>query len=254
MLIDVHLHTNRYSSCGRASPEEMIEGAIGAGLEAVVLTEHDMIWPLHELRVLRRAYPELRIFRGAEVTCNDSRADIIVLGVQDLDWVGQDRRPHQLLKRVHEAGGIGILAHPFRLAPSVPGEFLLSPPDAYEVVSLNMPSFARKRAETLEELWPNARPLAASDAHQVAGLGAYAISLAQDVANESELAAAIWEGAFRISTDLRRLRERYPHWQRIQERVRSLAEQGASYRHIRKETGYSREIVRYVIAGGDLIR
>ena len=254
MLIDVHLHTSRYSSCGRASPEEMIEAAIGAGLQAVVLTEHHVLWPLSELNVLRRAYPEIRIFRGVEVTCGDGGADVVVLGVLDLEVARQDTQPHQVMRRLHEAGGIGILAHPFRLAPSIPGEFLLSPPDAYEVMSLNMPSFARRRAATLEEVFPKARPLVASDAHQVAGLGAYAISLAQDVASEAELAAAIRDGSFRISTDQRRLRERYPHWQRIQERVQCLVEQGASYRHIRKETGYSRAIVRHVIAGGDLIR
>ncbi|MHB0878015.1 MAG: PHP domain-containing protein [Anaerolineae bacterium] len=252
MLIDLHMHTSRYSACGKASPEEMVEAAIAAGLDAIQLTEHDRIWPLAEVQALRSRYPELRIFRGLEAYSDHSRADIIVLGVLEWTQPGGVLRPHEIVRLVHSLGGVAVLAHPFRLAASIPGELLLDPPDAYEVGSLNMPVFARERARQLQRLFPAARPVVASDAHQTAGVGAYAIELEQDVANEAELAAAVLAGEYRLSLNRERLRERAPHWQRIQERIGALASAGASYRQIRSETGYNRALVRHVMRGGDL--
>ena len=254
MLIDIHVHTSRYSDCAHATPEEMVEAAIAAGLDAVVLTEHHVLWPAREIRVLRAAYPRLRIFRGIEITSDGGRADILAYGVPDERILKRDLRPDEAMRRIHNAGGAAVLAHPFRLAPHIPAEFLIAPPDAYEARSLNMPSFAQRRAATLEEVLPGAWPLVASDAHLPLALGAFAIELDGEAANEAELAAAIKSGAFRLRVDTRRLRQRYPHWQRIEARVRELDAEGASYRRIRKETGYTRAIIRHVLRGGSLIR
>ena len=253
MLIDLHLHTSRYSSCGKATPQEMLAGATAAGLDAVVITEHHTIWPLSELQLLRASFPRIRIFRGMEVTCDRGRADILVLGVSDPDVAVMGMRPDEIINRVHRAGGVAILAHPFRMRSSIPAELLATPPDAYEVMSLNMPAYARHQAPLLARLWPEAHQVACSDAHQVAGLGAYAILLDRPVANESELAAAVREGAFRLVVDEQKLRQRHPHWRAQQERVEALMAAGLSYQQIRRETGLSRALVRYVMAGGDLV-
>ena len=254
MLIDLHMHTSRYSNCGKATPEEMAEAAIAAGLDAIVLTEHDRVWPMAEARALNRRYPQIRVFRGVEAYSDGSRADIVVLGVLEWTQPGGVLRPHEIVRLVHGLGGVAILAHPFRLVGSIPGELLLAPPDAYAVGSLNMPVFARERARLLERLFPAALQVMASDAHQTAGVGAYAIELDGDVANEAELASAVAAGEFRLSFDRERLRERAPHWQRIQERIGTLASVGASFRQIREETGYHKALVRHVMAGGDLRR
>lgn len=254
MLIDIHVHTSNYSGCGKASADEMAEAAVAAGLDAIVFTDHHVVWPDAEIRRVRQRHPGIRIFRGMEITCDGGRADIVVLGLLDQRVVRRDARPDEAMRRIHEGGGIGILAHPFRLARSVPAEFLAEPPDAYEVASLNMPTFARAQAPMLERMLPHSHPLMASDAHQTAGMGSYAVLLDGDAANEVELAAAIAEGAYRMCADPRRLQERQPHWQRIQERVRELEAAGASYRQIRRDTGYSRLMVRYLMGGGSLVR
>lgn len=254
MLIDLHMHTSRYSSCGRATPSEMAEAAIAAGLDAVVLTEHDLVWPLDEVEALRRRFRQLRFFRGLEAYSDHSRADFVVLGVLEWTQPGGILRPHEIVRLVHDLGGLAILAHPFRLAGSIPGELLLEPPDGYEIGSLNMPIFAREKVRLLESLFPSARQVMASDAHQTAGVGAYAIEIDGDVANEAELAAAVAAGAYRLHLDHWRLRERAPHWQRIQERIGALARSGAAYERIRAETGYNGALVRHVMSGGDLNR
>ncbi len=252
MLIDIHMHTSRYSNCGRRRPEEMLEAAIAAGLDAVVLTEHHVFWPEDELRALRRAYPRLRIFRGMEVTSRDGLADFLALGAPDPSSIERDLSPDAVVGLIHDQGGVAVLAHPFRNESTVPAQLLLDPPDAYERMSLNMPPFARQRASLLQSLLPRAHPLMASDAHDVAGVGAYAILLKEEAANERELAAAICEGDFRLVMNEDRLWEREPHWRRVREKVKDLAESGASIPEIRRRTGYTDVLVRHVVSGGDL--
>ena len=49
MIVDLHVHTSRYSGCGKSTPEEMVAAAQAAGIEAMVLTEHHIIWPEDEV-------------------------------------------------------------------------------------------------------------------------------------------------------------------------------------------------------------
>ena len=67
MRFDLHTHTNRYSSCGRATPWEMMTAAIEHSLDGVVITEHDTLWGEAEIEELREAFPQLVILRGIEV-------------------------------------------------------------------------------------------------------------------------------------------------------------------------------------------
>ena len=253
MLVDLHLHTTRYSRCAKASPDEMMAAAAAAGLDGVVITEHHVTWGVDEIAALRRAHPRLRIFRGMEITTDRGRADILVLGVDRPEVLERDMRPHDAVRRIRAAGGTSVLAHPFRLASAIPAEFLAEPPDAYEVMSFNMLAYARRRAASLRDLLPTSHPLVASDAHNTDGLGAYAIEVDDAVADEADLAQVVRDGQFRAVTDYSRLRERYPHWQRMQERVRVLAAAGASFNQIRLETRFNHPLVQFVMGGGDLL-
>lgn len=253
MLIDTHMHTTRYSECARRSPDEMMLAAAAAGLDGVVITEHHVTWGRDEIEALRRAHPRLRIFRGMEITTDRGRADIIVLGVGRPEVLERDMRPHEAVRRIHTAGGTAVLAHPFRLAGVIPTEFLVEPPDAYEVMSFNMLAYARRQAVTLRSLFPDAHPLVASDAHNTDGLGAYAVEVDDNVRDEADLAAVVRAGQFRAVIDYSRLRDRYPYWQRIQKRVRESAAAGASFNLIRSETRLNRPLVQFVVNGGDLL-
>ncbi len=52
MLIDLHTHTQPLSHDSLLSPDELIEAARAAGLDAVCLTEHDFVWGPEEVRAL----------------------------------------------------------------------------------------------------------------------------------------------------------------------------------------------------------
>ncbi len=45
MLIDMHVHTTRYSKFSRMSAESMAERARTVGLDGLVITEHDVFGP-----------------------------------------------------------------------------------------------------------------------------------------------------------------------------------------------------------------
>lgn len=253
MLIDIHMHTTRYSGCAKASPDEMMTAAVAAGLGAVVITEHHVTWGVDEIEALRRAHPRLRIFRGMEITTDRGRADILVLGVSRPEVLERDMRPHDAVRRIRSAGGTSVLAHPFRLKSAIPAEFLAEPPDAYEVMSFNMLTYARRQAASLRELWPGAHPLVASDAHNTHGLGAYALEVDDGVRDEADLAQVVRAGEFRTVTDYGRLQERYVFWQGIQDKVRAAAAGGSSFNLVRRETRLNHPLVQFVMNGGDLL-
>ncbi len=252
MLIDIHMHTTRYSECAKASPDEMMEAAVAAGLDAVVITEHHVTWGLDEIEALRRAHPRLRIFRGMEITTDRGRADILVLGVNRPEVLERDMRPHDAVRRIRAAGGASVLAHPFRLMSAIPTEFLAEPPDAYEVMSFNMLAYARRQAVSLRALLPAAHPLVASDAHNTHGLGAYALQVDDAIRDEADLAQVVRAGEFRTVTDYGRLQERYVYWKGMQDKVLAAAG-GSSFNLVRRQTGLNRPLVQFVMNGGDLL-
>ncbi len=67
MLIDLHTHTRPGSADSFLDPDELIERSMQAGLDAIVLSEHDRIWEQEALRRLERRH-QFRILSGVEVS------------------------------------------------------------------------------------------------------------------------------------------------------------------------------------------
>lgn len=78
MLIDCHLHTTRYSPCSHLSPYEACEIALARGLDAIVITEHQIQWKREEIKELQMEFPGLKIYAGLEVTLREN-IDIVVI-------------------------------------------------------------------------------------------------------------------------------------------------------------------------------
>ena len=53
MLIDLHVHTTAYSGCAKSTPHEMLERATEIGLDAIVITEHNVVWPEERVAALQ---------------------------------------------------------------------------------------------------------------------------------------------------------------------------------------------------------
>jgi histidinol phosphatase-like PHP family hydrolase len=188
--IDLHVHTKERSSCGRSSEEEQIRAAIGAGLDAIVFTDHDRLISRSHLQELNDTYTPFKIFGGIEVSVWDQRLlsyeHLLVLGIHDvalehLHWTYPEL--HQFVK---ENQGFLAVAHLFRFASETNLDLERFPPDAIEAHSNNIRQHLAERLESFaeEQGFP---VLSNSDAHHINMIGGYYNLLAQTPADEREL-------------------------------------------------------------------
>ena len=91
------------------SAGDAIERAMEVGLDAICVTDHQFIWGAEEAQELSKKY-DYRVFRGVEV--HTSLGDILVYGVYRDFAVGMDAIA--LCHTVADAGGVAVLAHPYR--------------------------------------------------------------------------------------------------------------------------------------------
>src|SRR5512133_3603561 len=114
MKVELHLHTSRYSGCAGNTPAEMMEALIAAGYSAVFITEHSVVWPQREIDELQKAFPQIRIFGGVELSFGtDSAQHLLILGTSDMNYL-TCKTPADAISRARAEGNLAILAHPFR--------------------------------------------------------------------------------------------------------------------------------------------
>lgn len=227
MLIDMHVHTTRYSKCSRMAAESMAERARTVGLDGIVITEHDVFWSDDEIETFRENYPDLTILRGVEVSASGG-IDILVYGLTQMHGMERGMTPQEVVEIAHANGGVAIWAHPLRknLAPAP--DLLEIPFDALECQSLNIDSLeldlhhdVAKRMGTV--------PCYNSDAHDETTLGAYATDFHVEVSDERTLADAI--RARRFTPRIRREWE-VPAWdgqvEKLMGRVDKVVQEGVT--------------------------
>jgi len=204
MLVDLHVHTNRYSDCGRSSPEEMLQRAIEIGLDGLVLTEHNVLWPADEFSDLQARFPSLRLFRGVEMTVKGGD-HLLVYGVSDPAALVEGMEPCHLMRAVRRLGGAVILAHPYRYGPDLPRGLEECPVDGIEICSKNILNYAHVQAVALcERLGVPA--VVASDGHHVDSVGVYSVRFAGNGLTDGRgLAGAIRRAEYTLHCDEPRL-------------------------------------------------
>jgi predicted metal-dependent phosphoesterase TrpH len=109
MLIDLHTHTHPGSWDSFLHPDELIERSRQAGLDAVVLSEHDWAWDPEAVRALAKRH-NFTVIAGMEINTEDGH--ILVYGMHR--YVFGMHRSHELAGHVHDAGGVMVAAHPYR--------------------------------------------------------------------------------------------------------------------------------------------
>lgn len=171
MQYDFHIHTSRYSYCARSSPEDICAKAVKTGLSGIALTEHDFWWPVSELRKLRKEFPDLKIFHGVEVDCQEGHF-LVFLPNPGKGYVPESYSILQLMPEVHEQGGIIIWAHPFRFHTNMPDWLDEVQPDGIETASSNMDDQMGKSALQIA-IQRKIMAFQNSDAHHIMTLGKY---------------------------------------------------------------------------------
>jgi predicted metal-dependent phosphoesterase TrpH len=195
-IIDLHTHTKPASPCSDLDLVELIAKAKQLGLGGVCLTEHDKLWSAEAVLELAREYSFL-LLRGVEVSSNHGH--ILVFGLSEYShelW-----RAEKLRHAVDLAGGVMIVAHPFRTSPTnIPLEKACQRPvfklvDEIEVC--NGASSERENSMALgvsRELGLNG--IGGSDAHSVLELGRCVTIFQNQIESEEDLVAELKAGRF----------------------------------------------------------
>jgi predicted metal-dependent phosphoesterase TrpH len=170
---DHHIHTTRYSPDSVISPSELLESARMAGLDGVVITEHDAQWERLELEELGRSAGDLVVLSGAEISAQEGH--FLVYGLPDLDEIESGIELAELLDVVRALDAAIVAAHPFRWGQDFAALIDQFGPvfDALELVSNNVTPDMRRRTADLLERYPEIGATGSSDAHEAGVVGCY---------------------------------------------------------------------------------
>ncbi len=204
MLIDMHVHTYRYSSCSFLSPVDLISRAEELKLSGVVITEHNRVWSVEEIQELKeQTNTELVVLRAQEVSSVDGH--VLVYGCYEkLEYLSLE----EIVEEVHKCGGVVLPSHPFRF-----GDY-----DGFSIEQLRSEFAKYDGIEVLngnQNAMQNNEGLAAweglgivgmggSDAHASDMVGKFLTEFEEDIADEHDLISAIKAGRCRPIEPLHR--------------------------------------------------
>jgi predicted metal-dependent phosphoesterase TrpH len=193
MKFDLHMHTRRYSPDSEIDPVALVRRAREIGLDGIVITEHDRLWPEEELEELRRMAPGLVILGGVEVSGRNG--DLLCYGVRDLANLRRGMPWGDLCREVARQGGAAVAAHPFRWGQDFDRLIANERPDlaGLEMVSNNMDTEVRRRAAAYLDRHPDYATLGNSDAHELAVVGVCYTEFDSDIQTSADLVQAIRE-------------------------------------------------------------
>lgn len=157
---DLQVHTDA-SPCSRASPVDVVDAAVDAGLDGVAITNHDTLAGYDAVADL--APTQLTVIPGVEVTTTQGH----LLGLY-VDDEPPQADPVTVIEHIHEQDGIAILSHPFdqfRQYFNTNLEVIASHVDAVEVQNSRclFPRFNRRAREYATQ--HNVAITGGSDAH-----------------------------------------------------------------------------------------
>jgi len=121
IILNLHMHT-RYSD-GYATHDEIASAALKAGIDVVIVTDHN-VWVDGPEDYYREGNRKVLLLVGEEI--HDQRRDpqknhLLVFGAgRELATYASD--PQRLIDRVNEAGGLAFIAHPYDQAMPAVGE------------------------------------------------------------------------------------------------------------------------------------
>lgn len=190
MRIDHHIHTSRHSPDSCIRPEVLLQRAREVGLDGVVITEHDYLWPDEEVAELARLTDDLLVLAGVEVSAREGH--FLVYGLPDLNDVEPGVRLRDLLKVVRGHGAAIVAAHPYRWDQDFDGIVAEHGAafDAIELVSNNVSPETRARSRALLDRHPMGAT-GSSDGHEPRAIGCYHTRFPRKIESKSEFVAAL---------------------------------------------------------------
>ncbi|WP_040327974.1 PHP domain-containing protein [Clostridium ihumii] len=190
MIIDTHLHENRYSSDSLMSLEEAICAAKKIGLDGICVTDH-------ESNGLRRdlgssfTMDGILVIVGAEILTYEG--DILVFGLEELPK--EKLHAKELLEIVKRENGVAICAHPYRNNNRGLGDnikTLHNLLDGVETFNGSTMPHANLYAYSIATEF-NLGCFGAGDSHITEKVGCFATEFKENIKNEADFIKAVKE-------------------------------------------------------------
>lgn len=198
LIIDLHLHTRRHSACSIIDESRLIDRAVKAGLDGLVITEHHYQWTRDELAALVAASSHPGFLVMAAFEYSSARGDILIYGLepeQVREFV-PGGQPEVMLAKAQAMGAVCIAAHPTRAAIPFDERIFEMPFEALEVKSVNLASHEQRLAEKLANDLGRMKT-ASSDAHRIEDVGRYATEFQEPIQSIADLRNSLRRGTFR---------------------------------------------------------
>jgi hypothetical protein len=117
--ITVNLHIHTQSSDGSGTHQDVANAAIKTGLDAVIITDHNILVEDQE-GYYEKADKKVLLLVGEEI--HDQKRDpqknhLLVFGV-NTEMAGEAEDPNQVIELINQSGGLSFLAHP--IDPAAP--------------------------------------------------------------------------------------------------------------------------------------
>lgn len=206
MKIDLHLHCSERSSCSIATTEEQINQAKKMGLDAIVITEHDLLLETEYLEKLNRIHAPFKIYGGIEIRLfeNGYEEDLIIIGVHDKLLENKKWTYPELYDFVTKKNGFIGLAHPYRYKDFIAIDVENYPPHAIELYSSNLDEEKLDmRIQLAENL--NCHLMVNSDSHSIHSTGKYFNIMNRTPRDEKDLVNMLINGEYTLSKNTRDL-------------------------------------------------
>ena len=186
----MHTHTSVWSTDSNVLPHDLVARAAERGLDGIVLTEHDVVWPARRVRALDEAAGIL-VLTGVEVTTE--LGHVLVYGLDELRPRISDAR--RLRELCDARGALMFLAHPAR----DPG--LRVPSEAMQLFDgveglngcdgplQNQSASSRGRSRPLP-------PIGGSDSHALHEIATAATDFEADIGSIGDLLSALRSKAY----------------------------------------------------------
>lgn len=207
MIIDLHTHTLVGSDDSYIDIDELVERAKKSGLDGVCITDHEWFWQQSTIERFRRELDFL-ILPGVEMNTEDGH--LLVFGLDR--YVFGMHRTDFLKKELNKAGGVMILAHPYRRNMYYGEEIEYSVRryskrrifDLVDIIETHNGRATEKQSRFSYELSRrlNLKGTGGSDAHQLTDIPSCATFFERDISNVRELITELKAARFR-AVDLR---------------------------------------------------
>jgi len=163
--IDLHMHT-KYSGDSKITPKELVEQLHGHPfIKGVAITDHDTNRGYEEVSKLAKAYGDILIIPGIEVSVGNGH--LIILGIEECPTYASSIE--SVIDFARERNGIVVIPHPYREHGIGDASEEIGA-DAIEVLNpaatqeenkkaenlarkINLPCVAGSDAHSLQEMW-----------------------------------------------------------------------------------------------------